>query len=67
MTQASEIALIVIHPFGSYAKGAIITDPATIASVQASGRSGAFIQTVVPLAHPVSAAPSASPANKEAK
>ena len=52
MTQSNETALIVIHPFGAYAKGAIIIDPSAIAAIRAAGRAGSVIQTVVPSASP---------------
>ncbi len=52
MIPSNETALIVIHPFGAYAKGAVITDPAAIAAIRAAGRAGSVIQTVVPSASP---------------
>ena len=50
MSQPNATVLIVIHPFGAYAKGAVITDPAAIAAVRAAGRSASVIQTLAPSA-----------------
>ncbi len=48
MTTATSIALIVIHPFGSYVRGTVITDASAIAAIRAGGRMGSVIQTVIP-------------------
>ncbi|MCA7118184.1 MAG: hypothetical protein LGL72_01935 [Acidibrevibacterium sp.] len=36
--------LVVVRPFGSYAKGALITDAATIASILASENANAVVR-----------------------
>ena len=42
--------MVVLHPFGSYTKGQIITDQAAMAAVKQSGQTAYVILTEVPIA-----------------
>lgn len=48
MNETPSTILIVIHPFGDYAKGQVITDPAAIAAVRSAGQWSRVIATVLP-------------------
>ncbi len=48
MPDSLETVLVVLHSFGSYTKGQVISDPAQMADVRAAGRGNAFVVTQRP-------------------
>ena len=48
MTFASTNALIVLHAFGPYTRGEILTDPTVIAAILSGGNASMVVRTEVP-------------------
>ncbi len=48
MNRPTPTALIVLHAFGRYNRGDVITDPATIQAVLAGGNSNLVLVPVLP-------------------
>ncbi len=47
MTVAPSNALVVLHAFGPYSRGEIVTDPATISAIMSGGHASMVIPTQV--------------------
>ncbi len=48
MNRPTPTALIVLHAFGRYSRGDVITDPATIQAILAGGNSNLVLVPVLP-------------------
>ena len=47
MTLASTNAVIVLHAFGPYTRGEILTDPAVVAAVLSGGNAAMVVRTQI--------------------
>lgn len=54
MTKTMPSALVVLHAFGRYGRGDMITDPLAIKAVLDGGNSALVVVPVVPVAAPAS-------------
>ena len=50
MSVTSTNAIVVLHAFGSYSRGTLVTDPDTVSAILSGGHASMVIQTEV-LAH----------------
>ena len=48
MNRPTPAALVVLHAFGRYSRGDLITDPATIQAILAGGNSNLVLVPVLP-------------------
>ncbi len=48
MNRPTPTALVVLHAFGRYSRGDVITDPAAIAAILAGGNSNLVLVPVLP-------------------
>ena len=48
MTDALPDALVVLHAFGLYSRGEVLTDPRVIAAVLAGGNAALVVRTKLP-------------------
>lgn len=55
MTEALPDALVVLHAFGSYSRGQMLTDPAVIAAILRGGNASLVVRTRLPQ-HPAASA-----------
>lgn len=53
MNRVIPAALVVLHPFGRYSRGDLITDPDTIQAILNGGNSALVLVPVLPSAEPV--------------
>ena len=53
MTIASTMAIVVLHAFGPYSRGEMLTDPTIISAILSSGHASMVIQTQVLQHYPV--------------
>ncbi len=49
MTVSNIDAVVVLHAFGSYSKGQVLTDPKVIAAILGGGNAAMVIRTQVPI------------------
>ena len=54
MTTASTTAVVVLHAFGPYSRGEMLTDPTIISAILSSGHASMVIQTQVLQHYPAS-------------
>ncbi|WP_171034057.1 hypothetical protein [Lichenicoccus roseus] len=55
MTDVHPDALVVLHAFGPYFRGQLLTDPAVIAAILGGGNASLVVRTRLPQPSPVQA------------